>query len=170
VSSAITWSSALASPATVNAAGRAGSGADAARLRAEGFAEMPLKEDIRSVTVPGCVDGWLALHERFGRKPMKAILAPAIGYAREGFPVSDVVSYYWRGSVKKLAQYPGFNEQFTRNGEGPRKGELWKNPNLAKTLEEVAAFYTNMFANVPDPVQLTAQDEIDMVAYLKLLR
>src|SRR6185436_3583948 len=80
-------------------------------------------------------------------------LAPAIGYAREGFPVSDVVSYYWRGSVKRLSKYPGFNEQFTRNGEGPKKGELWKNPNLANTLAEVAsggrdAFYKGRIAKV----------------------
>ena len=67
-----------APPATVNAAGRAGSGADAARLRAEGFAEMPFKEDIRSVTVPGCVDGWFQLHDRYGKLPMKDVLAPAI--------------------------------------------------------------------------------------------
>src|SRR5690349_12960252 len=59
------------------------------------------------VSVPGCVDGWFALHERLGRKTMKENLAPAIRYAREGFPVSDVVSFYWRASVKRLSQYPG---------------------------------------------------------------
>src|SRR6478735_11793823 len=63
-------------PAVLNASGRAGSGADPDRLRAEGFTSMPFKDDIRSVTVPGCVDGWLALHERAGRLPLADVLAP----------------------------------------------------------------------------------------------
>ena len=53
---------------------------------------MPFKEDIRSVTVPGCVDGWLALHERFGRLGLDRVLAPAIGYARDGFPASTMLA------------------------------------------------------------------------------
>jgi gamma-glutamyltranspeptidase/glutathione hydrolase len=98
------------------------------------------------VTVPGCVDGWFALHGRFGKLPVKDVLAPAIGYAREGFPVSDVIAYYWNLSVPRLSQWPGFREQYTIDGRAPRKGEIWKNPNLARTLETIAnggrdAFY-----------------------------
>ena len=76
-----------APPAALNASGRAGSGAAKAAddLRAEGHTTMPYRDDVRSVTVPGCVDGWLALHERFGRLPIADVLAPAIGYARDGF-------------------------------------------------------------------------------------
>ena len=98
------------------------------------------------VTVPGAVDGWFALHDRFGKLPMKTVLAPAIGYAREGFPLTEVIAYYWNRSVARLSQYPGFSEQFTINGKAPAKGEMWRNPNLAKTLESIAeggrdAFY-----------------------------
>src|SRR3954452_11245510 len=62
----------------LNATGRAGSGADAAALRAEGHIVMPMRHDIRTATVPGCVDGWAALHERFGRVELATALAPAV--------------------------------------------------------------------------------------------
>ncbi len=75
----------------LNASGRAGSGADAAGLRTEGRSEMPFRLDVRSVTVPGCVDGWLALHERFGSLPMPTILEPAIRLANDGFPASPLL-------------------------------------------------------------------------------
>ncbi|WP_066360985.1 gamma-glutamyltransferase family protein [Herbidospora mongoliensis] len=76
----------------LNASGRAGSGADPARLRAEGQTTMPHLYDIRSVPVPGCVDGWLALHTRFGRLPLAEVLAPAIRLAATGFPASPLLA------------------------------------------------------------------------------
>ena len=82
----------------VNASGRAGAGADAVGLRAEGFNEMPFKLDVRSVTVPGCIDGWMALHERFGFLPLDVILAPARRLAAEGFPASPLLV----GSLHRL--------------------------------------------------------------------
>ncbi len=75
----------------LNASGRAGSGADPSALRSEGFSEMPFKLDVRSVTVPGCVDGWIALHDRFGSLPLDTILAPARRLAAEGFPASPLL-------------------------------------------------------------------------------
>ncbi len=78
--------------AALNASGRAGSGADPAQLRAEGFAQMPFRDDVRSITVPGCVDGLVALHARFGRLALPDVLAPAIRLAREGFPVSPTLA------------------------------------------------------------------------------
>ncbi|HEU0200891.1 MAG TPA: gamma-glutamyltransferase family protein, partial [Burkholderiaceae bacterium] len=103
------------------------------------------------VTVPGTVDGWFALHQRFGKLPMSSVLAPAIRYAREGFPVSDVIAFGWRRNVRVLLKYPGIREQFTRNGEGPAKGQIWTNPNLAATYEALArggrdAFYKGEIA------------------------
>ncbi len=103
------------------------------------------------VTVPGVVDGWFALHQRFGRLPMKKLLKPAMDYAREGFPVSELIAWYWQRSVPRLRQWPGFVEQFTRDGRAPRKGEIWTNPNLANTLEQLArkgrdAFYKGEIA------------------------
>lgn len=75
----------------LNATGRAGSGSDAAKLRLEGHTLMPFRHDIRSVTVPGCVDGWIALHERFGQLPLDQLLAPAIQLATNGFPASPLL-------------------------------------------------------------------------------
>jgi gamma-glutamyltranspeptidase / glutathione hydrolase len=79
-------------PAVLNASGRAGSGADPDRLLAEGQQVMPFRGDLRSAPVPGCVDGWLALHERFGRLPLAEVLAFALDYARHGFPVSPLLA------------------------------------------------------------------------------
>jgi gamma-glutamyltranspeptidase/glutathione hydrolase len=81
-----------AEPAALNASGRAGSGADPDRLRAEGAREMPFLGDVRSVTVPGCVDGLVTLHERFGVLPLAGLLEPAIRLAEEGFGVSPTLA------------------------------------------------------------------------------
>ena len=81
-----------APPAALLAIGRAGAGSDAARLRAEGHRAMPLRGDVRSVQVPGAVDGWLALHERHGRLPLDVVLAPAIELAEEGFAASVMLA------------------------------------------------------------------------------
>jgi len=103
------------------------------------------------VNVPGCVDGWFALHQRFGKLPMQDVLAPTIAYARDGFPVTELIAHYWALSVPRLAQFPGFTAQFTRDGKAPAKGEIWKNPHLANTLEAIArggrdAFYKGRIA------------------------
>ena len=90
------------------------------------------------VTVPGAVDGWFALHERFGKRRMRDNLQPAIDYARNGHPVHETIAYYWARSVPVLSKVPGFIEQFTLGGRAPRKGELWRNPFLAETLETIA--------------------------------
>jgi gamma-glutamyltranspeptidase / glutathione hydrolase len=111
----------------------------------KGYTDVPSHGPL-PVTVPGAVDGWFALHERFGKRPMADNLAPTIRYAREGHPVPEVIAYYWARSVPLLSKWPGFSEQFTFDGRAPRVGELWKNPNLANTLEAIAkggrdAFY-----------------------------
>jgi gamma-glutamyltranspeptidase / glutathione hydrolase len=97
------------------------------------------------VTVPGTVDAWFALHERFGKLSMQQNLAPAIRYARNGHPVAETIAYYWNLSVPRLSKFPGYTEQFTINGHAPRKGELWRNPNLANTLEKISREGRNGF-------------------------
>ena len=106
------------------------------------------------VSVPGCVDGWFELHEKFGQLSMAKNLAPAIGYAKEGFPVSELIAYYWNRSTG-LKRYPGFEETFLRDGRAPKKGELFRNPLLAATLEKIASggrdeFYKGSIAKTID--------------------
>ncbi len=107
------------------------------------------------VSVPGAVDGWFMLHERFGKLSMQENLQPAIDYAENGFPVTQLIAYYWNRSVPILEKWPGFTEQFTVDGKGraPREGEIWRNPNLANTLRIIAAdgrdaFYQGELAKV----------------------
>ena len=90
------------------------------------------------VSVPGCVDGWFELHGKFGRIPMRKVLQPAIEYAREGFPVSELIAYYWKRS-EFLKRFPGFEETFLIDGKAPSKGQIFRNPKLANTLELIAA-------------------------------
>jgi gamma-glutamyltranspeptidase/glutathione hydrolase len=96
------------------------------------------------VSVPGCVDGWFELHAKFGSRKMSEILAPAVGYARDGFPVSELIAHYWARS-EKLKKYPGFEATFLPNGKAPKKGELFRNPMLAKTLESIGREGRDLF-------------------------
>jgi gamma-glutamyltranspeptidase/glutathione hydrolase len=117
-----------------------------------GIKEIPAHGPL-PVNVPGAVDGWFALHDRFGKLPMKEDLAGAIRYAREGFPVTELIARYWQLSVPLLSKFPGFKEQMTIDGRAPQKGEIWKNPNLVNTLQAIAdggrdAFYKGKIAHV----------------------
>lgn len=104
-----------------------------------------------SVSVPGCVDGWCELHDKFGKLPLQKVLKPAIDYARQGAPVTEVIAYYWQSGVKTFQDYPGFSDVFMPHGRAPQKGELFKNPALSKTLQRIAdggrqSFYTGEIA------------------------
>ncbi|MET1256524.1 gamma-glutamyltransferase [Aliikangiella maris] len=91
------------------------------------------------ISVPGAVDGWFELHQKFGKLPVKQLLKPAIDYANQGFPVTELIAYYWHRSVPKLSQQPGsFAQTFTLAGKAPQKGEIFKNPALANTLSLIA--------------------------------
>jgi gamma-glutamyltranspeptidase/glutathione hydrolase len=148
---AIVWD-----PKTKKLHGYNGSGRSPGKLTLQWFIDNGHK-DVPShgplpVTVPGTVDAWAALHARFGKRTLAQDLAPAIAYAREGHPVHETIAYYWNVSVPRLGKFPGFLEQFTVDGKrAPRKGELWRNPNLASTLQAIAdggrdAFYTGRIA------------------------
>lgn len=151
---AIVWDPGTKKLYGYNGSGRSPKSLTLAEFQRRGLKEIPPIGPL-PVSVPGAVDGWFALHERFGRRPMAENLAPAIRYAREGHPVAETIAYYWDRSVPRLSQYPGFKEQFTIDGRAPRKGELWKNPNLANTLQKIAeggrdAFYKGDIARTID--------------------
>jgi gamma-glutamyltranspeptidase/glutathione hydrolase len=90
------------------------------------------------VSVPGTVDGWYELYYKFGSKPMSEILAPAIQYARDGFPVTELIGYYMERSGRYLSRFPGFSETYMPKGKMPGKGDIFKNPYLADTYEKIA--------------------------------
>ncbi|WP_285660723.1 gamma-glutamyltransferase family protein [Actinorhabdospora filicis] len=129
-------------PVALNASGRAGSGADPARLRAEGHAVMPLHGDVRAVTVPGCVDGWAELHARFGRLPLPVLFADAIRYAEEGFPASPLLV----AALPRVAGAEGAADLLSATHPGARV----RRPGVARTLRAIAeggreAFYGGEF-------------------------
>lgn len=120
-------------PIVLNSSGRAGSGADPERLRNAGHSVMPFFDDIASVTVPGCVDGWIALHERFGRLEFAELLEPARAYAEEGFPASPTL-------VEDFAAVAGLEEAADYTADGPlHEGALIRRPGVARTLAAIAA-------------------------------
>ncbi len=91
------------------------------------------------VSVPGCVDGWFSLNKRFGKKQMKELLTPTIEYAENGFPVTEVVSYYMELASEKFINYPNFEDTYMINGKTPSKGEVFKNLDLANTLKIISS-------------------------------
>ena len=90
------------------------------------------------VSVPGCVDGWFELHDKFGKIKMNEILEPAIKYAENGFPVTELVAYYMKNASRNFEDYPNFKETYYINDSTPYKGEIFKNPDLANTLKIIA--------------------------------
>lgn len=132
----------------LNASGRAGSGASAAALRADGHTEMPLRHDIRTVTVPGCVNGWSALHERFATLPLEDLLAPAIALAAGGFPASPLLV----GSLGALGALDdeGRAQLVELVDQATSPGAVVRRPGVAFTLQAIArggreAFYDGAF-------------------------
>ena len=134
---AIVWDADKKELTGLNASGRAPKAMTLEYFRTRGFDKIPPFGPL-PVSVPGAVDGWFELHGRYGRLPMRDILAPAIRYARDGFPVSEVIAYYLSRSVDRIGEYPGFAETYMPNGRMPLKGEMFRNPRLAKTYEAIA--------------------------------
>jgi gamma-glutamyltranspeptidase/glutathione hydrolase len=107
-------------------------------LKSQGNTKMP-ELGIHAVTVPGCVDGWAKLHQRFGKLPWKDVLAPAIYYAKNGFPVTEIIHETWHEEIKKLANDVGGRRVYLKNGETPKLGEIARNPELGAAMELIAA-------------------------------
>lgn len=135
---AIVWDSKSEQLYGLNASGRSPKSLSRAYFIENGYKKIPAYGAL-SVSVPGCVDGWFALHEKFASLPMEKILAPAIQYAREGFPLSELIAYYWGSNARGLARsYPNIADVYLPGGKAPEKGELFMNPALANTLEKIA--------------------------------
>lgn len=106
-------------------------------LKAKGLTEIPLRS-IDSVTVPGAVAGWNALHQRFGKLPLKDVLQPAIYYAGQGFPAGELDSEYFSDAPRVFANDPEGQRTYLPDGKPPALGEVFRNPDLAKALSLIA--------------------------------
>ena len=135
----------------LNSSGYAPGGLSARYLKSKLHATMPYR-GIYSVTVPGVVAGWDVLRRRFGTKTFSELLAPAIFYADNGYPVSEVVAGSWSNAVELLAQFPNAAKTFLIDGHAPGPGEVFRNPDLANSLRLIAehgreAFYKGPIAD-----------------------
>ena len=142
---AIIWDAKTQKLYGINASGRS-----PASLTLEYFEDKKMKKipayGALPVSVPGCVDGWFEMHKKFGTLPMSEILQPAVTYGRSGFPVTEYIAHYMNRGASLLKGFKNFPETYMPNGRAPRKGEIFKNPNLANTLEKIGkggrdAFY-----------------------------
>jgi len=142
---AIVWDANKKEMTALNASGRSPSSLSLDYFAKNNMTKIPSHGPL-PVSVPGCVDGWFELHEKYGKLPMADILQPAIDYAENGFPVTELIAYYMARSVPFLSKYKGFAEVFAPNGKAPTKGEIFKNPALANTFRKIVkggrdAFY-----------------------------
>ncbi len=133
---AIVWNQEEGKLYGLNASGRSPRSLTLDEFRKRGLQRIPAFGPL-SLSVPGAVDGWFELHGKFGKLPMEELLEPAIEYARAGFPLSEVIAYYWRGGAR-LARNPNFAKTFLPDGRPPSEGEIFRNPDLANTLEGIA--------------------------------
>jgi len=143
---AIVWDAKSKKLYGLNASGRSPKGLSLKKLKSE-ISSMHRTTippyGMLPISVPGAVDGWFELHNKFGKLPMKQILKPAIKYGKEGFPVSELISFYWQRSVPRLSPQKGsFSSTFTINGKGPSKGQIFKNPELASSLSAIEIMVT----------------------------
>jgi gamma-glutamyltranspeptidase/glutathione hydrolase len=148
---AIVWDAKSQKLYGLNASGRAPYAANIEWFRSKGIDQIPTSGPL-SWSVPGCVDGWDQLRDRFGSKPLAELLAPAIAYAEEGFPVSEIIAADWAGSATSLARVPTSAACFLPDGKAPAFGAIFKNAGLAKSLRAIAdggrdAFYKGAIAD-----------------------
>jgi gamma-glutamyltranspeptidase/glutathione hydrolase len=133
---AIHWDADKKELTGLNASGRSPAAMTLQYFQKNGIEKIPSYGPL-PVSVPGAVDGWFELHGRYGRLTMEQLLSPAIHYANNGFPVSEVIAHYLASDEKRMCQYPGFAETFMPDGRVPRKGEMFRNPRLAKTYATI---------------------------------
>jgi gamma-glutamyltranspeptidase/glutathione hydrolase len=136
---AIVWDANTQKLYGLNASGRSPQSLSLEYFRENGIDRIPAYGPL-PVSVPGCVDGWFELHEKFGRLHMKEILSPAIRYSEQGFPVTELIAYYMqRGVTLHGERFPNVYETYTLDGKTiPQKGDVFKNPWLGETYRRIA--------------------------------
>ncbi|HZS96569.1 MAG TPA: gamma-glutamyltransferase [Terriglobales bacterium] len=147
---AIYWEAKTGKLYGLNSSGWAPQALTVAHIKAKDATRMP-QRGIDSVTVPGAVAGWNALHSRFGKLAWKEDLQPAIHYATNGYPVPELIHGFWEGSLEALSTDPESRRVYLPNGKPPEIGQIFTNPDLAKALQSLAdegasAFYKGEIA------------------------
>ncbi|NQV01385.1 MAG: gamma-glutamyltransferase family protein, partial [Bacteroidia bacterium] len=122
----------------LNASGRSPKELNLEWFLSQGYTEVPYYGAL-AVSVPGCVDGWFSMHEKFGTMGMAELLQPAIQYCRKGYPVTPTVAYYMNRTKRDFSDNPGFMETYYPDRKDLEPGDIRKNPDLAATLEIIAA-------------------------------
>ncbi|MDQ2070510.1 gamma-glutamyltransferase [Natronospira bacteriovora] len=145
---AMVWDPAEKKLKGMNASGGAPGAAGRSWFEGKGYKAIPDKGAL-SVSVPGAVGGWYELHRQYGRLPMSRLLEPAVAYARDGFPVSEIIATEWAANAQRLADEPGFATTFLPAGRAPRKGERFRNPGLARLLAGMAQDGEQVFYQGP---------------------
>lgn len=170
---AIVWDAERQQLYGINASGRSPQSLTLSYFQEQGMDKIPAYGPL-PVSVPGAVDGWFSLHERFGRLEMAEILQPAIDYAENGFPVSELIAYYLQQAVPNYIRrgFPNVEDTYTINGQAPRKGQIFKNPDLANTYRKLVeggrdAFYKGDIART---IARFIQDQGGFLSYEDLAR
>jgi gamma-glutamyltranspeptidase/glutathione hydrolase len=135
---AIYWDAKTGKLSAINSSGWAPSGLTIDFLKSQGETKMP-QAGIHSVTVPGCVDGWEKLHQRFGRLPWADLFQPAIYFADHGYPVTEMIGNAWKMEEEKLGKDLNGQRIFLRDGHAPKIGEMFRDPEMAAALKLIAA-------------------------------
>ncbi len=163
---AIVWDADTEQLYGLNASGRSPKSLTLEYFQENGYTSIPALGPL-PVSVPGCVDGWFELHDKFGKLPMTEVLEPAINYARQGFPLSEVIAYYWQRNARILKKYPGFAEVYMPGGKAPAKNEIFKNPYLANTYEKIAQEGRDVFykGEIAHTIANYVQDQGGFLSY-----
>lgn len=169
---AIVWDAKTQKLYGLNASGRSPESLTIDYFRENGFERIPAYGPL-PVSVPGCVDGWFELHKKFGNLSMEEILEPAIYYAEEGFPLTELIAYYWGRSIRLHGErFPNVYETFTLDGITiPVKGDVFKNPELAETYKRIAIKGRDEFYRGETARKIAAfvQDQGGFLSYEDLL-
>jgi gamma-glutamyltranspeptidase / glutathione hydrolase len=157
---AIYWDAKTGSLTGLNASGWAPKGLSIAFLKDKKITAMP-QEGIHSVTVPGCVDGWEKLHRKFGRLPWAELFRPAVYYANNGFPVTELTARAWASGISKLSRDARGRATFLPDGAAPTVGQIFRNPELAKALTLLAESGAGAFYRGPITQAILALSQFD---------
>ena len=143
---AIVWDAKTQKLYGLNGSGRSPHSLTLEYFKEKGYAKIPSHGPL-PVTVPGCVDAWFELHNKFGKLDMAEILQPAIEYAEQGFPMTELIGYYFQRSISFYVQqgYPNIRETYVRDGKVAGKGDIFKNPDLAETYRKIATVGRDVF-------------------------